>query len=148
MRLCIHYKLHELYCSRLKICKKNATWRWHRAHPQISTHDKHRQTEGPQWVQGFLKTHVGIVWNFCHRQTDRQTDRRKATHMSPPCNLHRWAQKRNWWERTEIYHVNAKNPEVTFLSDDNIILAANLSTNRSDNKHCQNTMFKHVYHSE
>ncbi len=27
--------------------------------------------------------------------TDRQTtDRRKVMHMSPPCNLHRWAQKR------------------------------------------------------
>ncbi len=29
-----------------------------------------------------------LVW-----QTDRQTDRQKATHMSPPCNMHRWAQK-------------------------------------------------------
>ena len=27
--------------------------------------------------------------HFYHRQTDRQ----KATHKSPPCNLHRWAQK-------------------------------------------------------
>ncbi len=27
------------------------------------------------------------------RTTDRQTDRQKVTHMSPPCNLHRWAQK-------------------------------------------------------
>ena len=26
-------------------------------------------------------------------QTDRQTDRQKATHMSPPCNMHRQAQK-------------------------------------------------------
>ncbi len=24
---------------------------------------------------------------------DRQTDRQKVTHMSPPCNMHRWAQK-------------------------------------------------------
>ncbi len=27
------------------------------------------------------------------RQTDGQTDRQKAMHMSPPCNMHRWAQK-------------------------------------------------------
>ncbi len=27
------------------------------------------------------------------RQTDRWTDRRKVMHMSPPCNVHRWAQK-------------------------------------------------------
>ncbi len=26
-------------------------------------------------------------------QTDRRTDRREVTHMSPPCNGHRWAQK-------------------------------------------------------
>ncbi len=25
--------------------------------------------------------------------TDRQTDRQKVTHKSPPCNLHRWAKK-------------------------------------------------------
>ncbi len=27
------------------------------------------------------------------RRTDRRTDRQKATHKSPPCNKHRWAQK-------------------------------------------------------
>ncbi len=27
------------------------------------------------------------------RQTDRQKDRQKATHMSPVCKMHRWAQK-------------------------------------------------------
>ncbi len=26
-------------------------------------------------------------------RTDRRTDRQKAMHMSPPCNMHRWAQK-------------------------------------------------------
>ncbi len=32
-------------------------------------------------------------------QTDRQTDGQKVTPMSPPCNMHRWAQK-TWgsWE--------------------------------------------------
>ena len=27
-------------------------------------------------------------------QTDGQTDRQKATHMSPPCKVHRWAKKK------------------------------------------------------
>ncbi len=30
---------------------------------------------------------------FGQVQTDRQTDRQKTAHMSPPCNVHRWAQK-------------------------------------------------------
>ncbi len=33
------------------------------------------------------------------RRTDGQTDRRKVMHMSPPCKLHRWAQK---WRYCEI----------------------------------------------
>ncbi len=31
--------------------------------------------------------------NFFYRQTDRQTDGQKVTPMSPPYNMHRWAQK-------------------------------------------------------
>ncbi len=30
---------------------------------------------------------------FGQVRTDGRTDRQKAMHMSPPCNLHRWAQK-------------------------------------------------------
>ena len=35
----------------------------------------------------------GPVFLVQSGQTDRQTDRQKVMHSSPPCNLHRWAQK-------------------------------------------------------
>ncbi len=34
-----------------------------------------------------------LVLKVTDRRTDGQTDRQKVMHMSPPCNLHRWAQK-------------------------------------------------------
>ena len=36
-----------------------------------------------------------LVWIFAtDRQTDGRTDGHKVMHMSPPCKLHRWAQKK------------------------------------------------------
>ncbi len=38
-----------------------------------------------------------IIVQYFWPSPDRQTDRQKATHMSPPCKVHKWAQKGVFW---------------------------------------------------
>ena len=40
------------------------------------------------WDMNYCPVWILVTW-----QTDGQTDRQKVTHMSLPCNMHRWAQK-------------------------------------------------------
>ncbi len=57
------------------------------------------------YVDGLTLTHVNFDLDLCDLcmnyypvifgqvHTDRWTDRQKVMHMSPPCKMHRWAQK-------------------------------------------------------
>ncbi len=65
------------------LVSKNATWRWHRAHPQISMCDKYIDRQMDHLVKALpcnglankkINKHLPIL-HFYHRQTDRQTDR-------------------------------------------------------------------------
>ena len=83
---------------------KNATWHWQWAHLAICTCDMHNWTRY-MWYVLQLDRHTGpllTAFNTCRDMnyypvwffyTDRRTDRQKATQRSPPCRLHRWAQK-------------------------------------------------------
>ncbi len=72
---------------------KNATWRWQWDLPVHSTSNL------PTYLATFaISSHTFRYMNYypvTDRRTDRRTDRQKAMHMSPPCNMHRWAQKCN-----------------------------------------------------
>ncbi len=85
-------------------CTKNATWRWQWAHLVICTCDKHylrfkTVVDGSNSMVLSFQHAFGVM-NYClvwflvqSRRTDGRTDRQKVMHMSPLCNLHRWAQK-------------------------------------------------------
>ena len=57
----------------------------YRTVPLIKTNDLHNLDKGGTY---FLVNYFLVI--FGPVQT---TDRQKAMHMSPPCNVHRWAQK-------------------------------------------------------
>ena len=72
-------------------------------------------------IQNHLFTLVSgeplVIW--CHIDVKMQTDRQNATHKSPPCNLHRWAQNVSWnlpkvtsSGRVEIENVNLASGDV------------------------------------
>ena len=105
---------------------KNATWRWQWAHLVICTHDMHtwtwymwllsslnfytdtetlRSENWQEWGQNaWVSREMRETWSVC-RQTDRRTDRQKAMHRSPACNLHRWAQKHWYLKDTLLRHT-------------------------------------------
>ncbi len=64
------------------------------------------------------------------RQTDRRTDGQKAMHMSPPCNMHRWAQK----------GIGALNDDKIQLQKENAILFSTQDTLQLEKDNLQQKM--------
>ncbi len=61
-----------------------------------------KYTETDRWIKAkfhytscntFRDMNYFLLFLVQSGQTDGQTDRQKVMHRSPPCNLHRWAQK-------------------------------------------------------
>ncbi len=57
-----------------------------------------------KWFFSILSLNKDFYFPATDRQTDGRTDGQKAMHMSPPCSMHRWAQKLKLHTFPEIAH--------------------------------------------